>query len=137
MRPLWTIMGLTFARSSASPRRGPRDNPDSWRTLALLDAAVSLVAGVLAVCGGLCYLILLVPPLAGYLSPWYLAPDVIAEPVLMLWLLIVGLNPQRWRQQAGQTGLRGARTARSLAREVTPSLGKSWYRWVPTVRCEM
>jgi hypothetical protein len=60
------------------------------------------VLGVLAVCGGLCYLILLVPPLASYLSPWYLAPDVIAEPALMLWLLIVGLNPQRWLQQAGR-----------------------------------
>ena len=69
------------------------------------------VPGDAVVCGGLCYLILLVPPLAGYLSPWYLAPDVIAEPVLMLWLLIVGLNPDRWLQQAGQaehaTGVAG------------------------------
>jgi hypothetical protein len=47
---------------------------------------------------------LLAPPLAGYLYPWYLAPDVIGEPVLMLWLLIVGLNPRRWRQQAGAPG---------------------------------
>ena len=60
------------------------------------------VVGVLAACGGLCYLTLLVPPLAGYLYPWYLAPAVIGEPVLMLWLLIVGLNPGRWLQQAGQ-----------------------------------
>jgi hypothetical protein len=60
------------------------------------------VVGVLAACAGLCYLTLLVPPLAGYLYPWYLAPDAIGEPVLMLWLLIAGLNPDRWRQQAGQ-----------------------------------
>jgi Domain of unknown function (DUF4386) len=83
------------------------------RTLSLLAAAISLVAaaiqgcaalivrsafipavvGVLAMCAGVCYLTLLAPPLAGYLYPWYLAPDVIGEPVLMLWLLIVGLNP--------------------------------------------
>jgi hypothetical protein len=64
--------------------------------------------GVLAVCGGLCYVTLLAPPLASCLYPWYLAPDVIGEPVLMLWLLIVGLNPQRWLQQAGEVSL-GAR----------------------------
>jgi Domain of unknown function (DUF4386) len=59
------------------------------------------VVGVLAACAGLCYLTLAVPPLASYLYPWYLAPDAIGEPVLMLWLLIAGLNPDRWRQQAG------------------------------------
>jgi hypothetical protein len=63
---------------------------------------IPTVVGVLAMCGGLCYLTLLAPPLASYLYPWYLAPDAIGEPVLLLWLLIVGLNPQRWRQQAGQ-----------------------------------
>jgi len=52
--------------------------------------------GVLAACAGLCYPTLLAPPLASFLYPWYLAPDVIGEPVLLLWLLIVGLNPQRW-----------------------------------------
>jgi hypothetical protein len=63
---------------------------------------IPTVVGVLATCAGLCYLTLLAPPLASYLFPWYLAPDVIGEPVLLLWLLIVGLNPQRWHQQAGQ-----------------------------------
>jgi hypothetical protein len=58
------------------------------------------IVGVLAACGGLCYLILLAPPLASYLYPWYLAPDVIGEPVLLLWLLIVGVNPGRWYLQA-------------------------------------
>jgi hypothetical protein len=60
------------------------------------------VVGVLAACAGLCYLTLLAPPLAGYLYPWYLAPDTIGEPVLMLWLLVVGVNPGRWLRQAGQ-----------------------------------
>jgi hypothetical protein len=61
---------------------------------------IPTIVGVLAACAGLCYLVLLAPPLATYLYPYYLAPDVIGEPVLLLWLLIVGLNPDRWQQQA-------------------------------------
>jgi hypothetical protein len=79
-----------------------------WLTLTgyliVRSAFIPAVVGVLAICAGACYLTLLVPPLAGYLYPWYLAPDVIGEPVLMLWLLIVGLNPRRWLQQAGVPG---------------------------------
>jgi len=60
------------------------------------------LVGVLAACGGLCYLILLAPPLASYLYPYYLAPDAIGEPVLLAWLLIVGVNPGRWGQQEGR-----------------------------------
>ena len=55
------------------------------RTLSLLAAAISLVAAAIQGSAALFQ--------AGYLYPWYLAPDVIGEPVLMLWLLIVGLNP--------------------------------------------
>ena len=65
---------------------------------------IPTIVGVLAACGGLCYLILLAPPLASYLYPYYLAPDVIGEPVLLLWLLIVGLNPGQWHQQAAGVG---------------------------------
>lgn len=68
--------------------------------LIVRSAFIPTIIGVLAACGGLCYLILLAPPLANYLYPYYLAPDVIGEPVLLLWLLIVGLNPGRWHQQA-------------------------------------
>ena len=79
-----------------------------WLTLIgyliVRSAFIPAVVGVLAMCAGVCYLTLLAPPLAGYLYPWYLAPDVIGEPVLMLWLLIVGLNPRRWLQQAGAPG---------------------------------
>jgi hypothetical protein len=79
-----------------------------WLTLIgyliVRSAFIPAVVGVLAMCAGVRYLTLLAPPLAGYLYPWYLAPDVIGEPVLMLWLLIVGLNPRRWRQQAGAPG---------------------------------
>jgi hypothetical protein len=63
---------------------------------------IPTIVGILAACGGLCYLVLIAPPLASYLYPYYLAPDVLGEPVLMLWLLIVGLNPGRWHQQAAR-----------------------------------
>lgn len=65
-------------------------------------AFIPTIVGVLAACGGLCYLTLLAPPLASYLYPYYLAPDAIGEPVLLLWLLIVGLNPDRWHEQAAR-----------------------------------
>jgi hypothetical protein len=70
--------------------------------LIVRSAFIPTIVGVLATCGGLCYLVLLAPPLAHYLYPYYLAPDAIGEPVLLLWLLIVGLNPARWHQQAAR-----------------------------------
>jgi Domain of unknown function (DUF4386) len=72
---------------------------------------IPTIVGVLAACGGLCYLVLLAPPLAGYLYPYYLGPDVIGESVLLLWLLIVGLDPGRWRQQAARVAGRAAGAA--------------------------
>ncbi len=58
------------------------------------------ILGVLMAIGGLGYLTFLSPPLAKYLSPYNLAPAIFAEGVLMLWLLVVGLNEQRWKEQA-------------------------------------
>src|SRR6266516_139900 len=60
--------------------------------------------GVLVVLSGFSYLTLLSPPLANYLSPYYLAPDALGEPLLILWLLIVGVNAQRWKEQASAAG---------------------------------
>jgi hypothetical protein len=53
---------------------------------------------------GLGYLTFLSPPLAAYLSPYNLAPAALGEGSLMLWLLLVGVNAQRWNQQAGNAG---------------------------------
>jgi hypothetical protein len=57
---------------------------------------VPRLIGALALLAGLSYVTLLSPSLASYLSPYYLAPDVVGEPVLMLWLVFVGVNPARW-----------------------------------------
>jgi len=64
--------------------------------------------GVLVAFAGLSYLTLLSPSLANALSPYYLAPDAVGEPVLILWLLFVGVNAQRWTEQAGATGRFGS-----------------------------
>jgi len=48
------------------------------------------------------YLTLLYPPLAARLSPYNLAPAALGELSLMLWLLFVGVNVQRWNQKASK-----------------------------------
>jgi len=52
---------------------------------------------------GLGWLTLLSPPFANYLSPYNLVVGFLAELALMLWLLVRGVNVQRWRQQASAT----------------------------------
>lgn len=59
------------------------------------------IIGVFMALAGLGYLTFLSPPLAGYLSPYNLFPAALGEGSLMLWLLAVGVNPQRWNEQAG------------------------------------
>jgi hypothetical protein len=49
---------------------------------------------------GLGWLTFLAPPLANYLSPYILVLGFLAELALMLWLLVMGVNVQRWKQQA-------------------------------------
>jgi hypothetical protein len=70
------------------------------------------ILGVLAAVASLSYLILLSPPLASALYPYYLALAIPGEPSLMLWLLVVGVNVQRWQEQAraaGAAAFQGAR----------------------------
>ncbi len=57
------------------------------------------------VCAGLGWLTfsfanLLSPPLARYLVPYIMAPGMIGEASLTLWLLVMGVNVQRWKEQA-------------------------------------
>jgi hypothetical protein len=49
---------------------------------------------------GLCWLTLS-PPLAHYLAPYNLALGLLGEASLCLWLLVMGVNNQRWKEQAG------------------------------------
>jgi hypothetical protein len=68
------------------------------------------VVGALMVCAGLGWLTysfanLLSPPLARYLTPYIMAPGMLGEASLTLWLLVMGVNVQRWNEQASARGL--------------------------------
>jgi hypothetical protein len=56
--------------------------------------------GALMAFGGLGWLTFLSPTFAKTLSPYNLFPGILGEGVLTLWLLIFGLNVQRWNAQA-------------------------------------
>jgi hypothetical protein len=60
--------------------------------------------GVLMGIGGLGWLTFLSPPLANYLSPYNLAPGILGEGALTVWLLVVGLNVRRWKEHASTAG---------------------------------
>ncbi len=61
--------------------------------------------GALMAFGGLGWLTfglatLLSPPLARALSPYIMAPGILGEAALSLWLLVMGVNAERWKEQA-------------------------------------
>jgi hypothetical protein len=53
---------------------------------------------------GLGWLTFLSPPLAKDLSPFILVLGFLAELLLMLWLLVKGVNVQRWNEQTNAQG---------------------------------
>ena len=66
------------------------------------------IIGVLLVIAGICYQInsfatFLAPGFAAHLYPYILIPGG-AELVLAFWLLVMGVNAQRWREQASAPG---------------------------------
>jgi Domain of unknown function (DUF4386) len=65
------------------------------------------ILGVLLGISGVCYLIhcfasFIAPAFAAHLLPYILIPGV-AELLLALWLVVVGVNVQRWNEQASAT----------------------------------
>ncbi len=73
----WILIGYLIFRSTFLPR----------------------TLGVTAI-AGLCWLTFLSPRLTNYLTPYNLASAFILEGLVMLWLLIMGVNVQRWNEQA-------------------------------------
>ena len=57
--------------------------------------------GVLMVLAGLGWLAVLVPLVAKHLSLYIEVLGILAEGLLMVWLLVKGVNVERWNQQAG------------------------------------
>ncbi len=65
--------------------------------------------GALMALGGTCWLTLglaslLSPPLVQLLSPYILIPGIVGEASLSLWLLVKGVNVERWSEHAGAAG---------------------------------
>ena len=59
--------------------------------------------GALLVVAGLGWLTHVYPPLAARLGVLAMAPGMVGEGVLTLWLLAAGVHPERWRAQATQS----------------------------------
>ena len=64
------------------------------------------ILGALVAFAGLCWLTFLFPPLRHYLYPYNLASGVLGQGSLMLWLIVMGVNVQRWKEQASAAGRR-------------------------------
>jgi uncharacterized protein DUF4386 len=64
------------------------------------------ILGALMAFAGLGWVTFLSPPLADYLSPYNLALGLLGQESVMLWLLVMGVNVQRWKDQASATGSR-------------------------------
>ncbi len=56
--------------------------------------------GGLMFIAGMAWLTYLSPPLASALSPYILAPGILGEGSLTLWLLVIGVNVPNWQEQA-------------------------------------
>ena len=58
--------------------------------------------GAMMMVGGLGWLTFISPSLSSSLAPYNMAPAIIGEGVLMVWLIVAGVNVQRWREQAAR-----------------------------------
>ena len=61
--------------------------------------------GVLGVLGGLGWMIFLAPPLADRLYPYIVTVGLFGAVAQILWLLVFGVDEQRWREQASRAGV--------------------------------
>ena len=62
------------------------------------------ILGLLMAMGGMAWLTDLSIPLTNHLAPYNVIAGFTGEGMLMLWLLVIGLNGERWSVQAGRRG---------------------------------
>jgi hypothetical protein len=104
------LVGLTFEAVQLQPRgvnmamvfHGFFCLLIGW--LALRSTFVPRTLGGLMLVAGLIWLIYFSPSLAHVLSPYNTALGLLGEASLMLWLLVMGVNAGRWKEQTGVPG---------------------------------
>jgi hypothetical protein len=64
------------------------------------------ILGVLVAISGLGWVTYLSPPLANHLWPYIAAASALGEIPLEFWLIVMGLNVERWKEQASAAGMR-------------------------------
>ena len=64
------------------------------------------ILGVLLAIDGLGWMTFVVPPFALHLFPFIAAASALAEIPVQLWLVVMGVNPERWKEQAGAAEVR-------------------------------
>ena len=64
------------------------------------------ILGVLLAISGLGWVTYLYPPLAHRVSPFITAASALGEIPLELWLIVMGVNVQRWKEQASAAAVR-------------------------------
>jgi Domain of unknown function (DUF4386) len=68
--------------------------------LAFRSSFLPRILGALMVIGGLAWLTDLSIPLTNHLSPYNVMTGFAGEGLFMLWLLVIGVNAQRWKEGA-------------------------------------
>ncbi len=63
------------------------------------------ILGVLMALAGIAWLTFLFPALTLVLSPYNMAAGALGQGALILWLLVMGVNAERWKEQAGAAQL--------------------------------
>jgi hypothetical protein len=62
------------------------------------------ILGVLLAIDGVAWMLYLSPPLAQHLFPLIAVASGLAEIPLQLWLLVMGVNSERWKEQSRRAG---------------------------------
>lgn len=73
--------------------------------LAFRSTFIPRLIGVLMMITGLAWLTFIIPPLAAQLSPFNVDAGALGEFAMILWLLVIGVNPQRWRERVSATSI--------------------------------
>lgn len=94
--------------------------------LVLRSSFVPRAVGVLLAIDGLAYLVysfadLLAPGFAGGLVPWIQLPALVGEGSLCLWLLVVGVDVDRWKEWASAAARMGPAHVETPARTPPPA----------------